>query len=152
MQSERAKFCLEEPRSLFQCCDPVGGWKTGLGAGTHMSGPPGHCCLILAVCWAQHSLGWVGFRAAGGGLGCCAPSVPFLCSVGIQQCQAGSVEPEGRLRLHPCGGITWGSHWREPWAWAKAKFIHRLGLFRLPSDCSGGDWPKVAPLATVVLL
>lgn len=98
MQSERAKFCLEEPWCLFHCCDPVEGWKTGLGAGTHVL-----LCFILAVCWAQHSLGWVGFRAAGGGLGCCAPSVPFVCSVGSQQCWDGSVDPADMITLLPCG-------------------------------------------------
>lgn len=52
----------------------------------------------------------------------------------------------------PMWSITWGCSWRKPWDQGSAKFIHRLGLYMLPSDCNGGDRPKVAFLAAVVLL
>lgn len=127
------------PFPLLWCC---GGVKNRSGSRhTHVR----FSSFILAACWAQHTPGWVGSRAAGGGWGCPAPPVSFMCCMGTQQCWGGAVEPLGSLPLHPCAA------WRKPWAQGNAKFTHRLGLFKLPSDCNGGDCPKVASLATVLL-
>lgn len=93
--------------------------------------------------WVQGSWRWLGLPCT-----LCA-----LCVLHGHPAVPGWVcRARGQAQTAPMWSITWGSHWRKPWAWGRAKFIHRLGLFRPPSDCNGGDCPKLASLATVVLL
>lgn len=144
---------------MFHGCAPTERWRASLGAGTCTPGPrplaPAACYLGCML--GQSILGFVGFRVAGGGLGwwwcgllwaLCGfhvphghPTVSRWVSRTCEQAQAAPTE-----------SIAWGSHWRRVGAQGRAKLMLRMDLFNLPSDCNGGDCPKMASLATLVLL